>query len=121
MVVAMVAALFSVWVFLDALWVPHEAVRTTHGGTIVGYVLDSGGDWTSVLLSERRVVVHERTERITAREICTLQAHQHSVFSDEAPSVWTLLGRAVPRISHGQPTFCPTPTRRSVAPAVVAH
>jgi hypothetical protein len=70
-----------------AIWVDAEAVTTTDHGEIVGYVIDDGGVWTTILtptwtgfLHQGNSIVMEKTENITKRELCAITIPQPSVF-----------------------------------------
>jgi hypothetical protein len=104
------AAAWAFWVFLDAVWVPHESVHVSRDTTIVGYVLDSGGQWTSILVSGDRLLVRVPSAHVTSRRICVLAGHRRNPLSEEAPSVLQLVADTgvLPWISRAPVPDCPT-------------
>lgn len=54
------------------MWLPAERVTLGDGTTRVGYVLDAGGDWTTILWDNDRTVGILITDQVRARQVCRL-------------------------------------------------
>lgn len=59
---------------LTQLWLPAETITLTNHQSVTGYVLESDQDWTEVLLSDNRTVVHYHTSQVSARAMCQIAA-----------------------------------------------
>ena len=55
------------------MWLPAERVESGRGAITVGYVLDSGFVWTSVLVEETRSIRRFRTESVRSRTVCQVE------------------------------------------------
>ncbi len=56
-------------IFSDRPWLPSERV-TTKSGTLVGYVVEVGAEWTTLLVAKDRRVVRVRSDDVEARQVC---------------------------------------------------
>jgi hypothetical protein len=65
---------------LYTVWLPHERLTVSRPSSlVVGYVLDDGGGWLSMLQSGTRRIVRYRTEDVTVRTLCSVTAEQGSL------------------------------------------
>jgi hypothetical protein len=55
------------------MWLPPERIETRRGTAAVGYVLDAGFVWTSVLVEETRSIRRFRTESLQSRTVCQVE------------------------------------------------
>jgi len=55
------------------MWLPAERVERRQGATTVGYVVESGFVWTSVLVEETRSIRRFRTESVQSRTVCQVE------------------------------------------------
>lgn len=65
-----VMLLTSVLVIAYNLWISPEVIQTDDGGTLVGYVLNDEGDWTSILLNDDRLIEILPSRTIEHRQVC---------------------------------------------------
>lgn len=54
----------------EATWLPVEEIRLRQSESVVGYVLETESEWTSVLLDEDRTLLRVRTSDVLSRELC---------------------------------------------------
>ena len=77
---------------LTNLWMPVEVVtvRTaTEESQILGHVLSSEGDWTTILTASSRAIVRVHNEDVVERHIC----HYRTQAAGRPPLYYSLLGR----------------------------
>jgi hypothetical protein len=55
------------------MWLPAERIHRRGGATTVGYVLDSGIVWTTVLVDANRTIRRLPTESVERRVVCQLK------------------------------------------------
>jgi hypothetical protein len=55
-------------------WVSPERITTSHAGVIIGYVIDPGGDWMTILAESDRTIVRVKSSRISRRELCSVRS-----------------------------------------------
>jgi hypothetical protein len=68
------ALLVAAQIFIyGTMWLPAERIETRQGTTTVGYVLDAGFVWTSVLVEETRTIRQFRTESLQSRTVCQVE------------------------------------------------
>lgn len=72
-IVAVTAAvvLFAFMMLRKSVWIPSEALYTTDGARLVGFVVQDQGGWTTVLTPDARVL-RLASETIIYRRICSL-------------------------------------------------
>lgn len=63
----------------DTMWLPPERLTVDNGPPVVGYVLDDGGRWTTVLTEGDRAIAVLEDEQVTGRRVC----------QTSGPSMWT--------------------------------
>jgi len=61
----------------NTMWLPAEAI-TANGHTVVGYVTQSDGEWTSILTDKPRTIVIYATNTISSRSICRIPSQSYS-------------------------------------------
>jgi hypothetical protein len=76
------------------MWVPAERIETRQGTTTVGYVVESGFVWTSVLVDETRSIRRFRTESVRSRTVCQVE---ESDIDGEESLVDLVTGRRRPK------------------------
>ena len=55
------------------MWLPAERIHRRGGATTVGYVLDSGIVWTTVLVDSNRTIRRYPTDSVQRRVVCQLK------------------------------------------------
>jgi hypothetical protein len=81
------------------MWLPRESVRLAGRTTEIAYVLDAGGNWTSLLTDKERRIVRVPSDDVESRTICRTRKNTEL-------SSWQLVQRAFrKRSSLGQP-YC---------------
>jgi len=55
------------------MWLPAERIHRRGGATTIGYVLDSGIVWTTVLVDSNRTIRRVPTDSIQRRVVCQLK------------------------------------------------
>lgn len=68
--VLLVAAQILVY---GTMWLPAERIERRQGATTVGYVLDAGFVWTSVLVEDTRAIRRFRTDSLRSRTVCQVK------------------------------------------------
>jgi hypothetical protein len=65
-------ATFLVFALVGPVWLPAEqlTLKNPKGAINVGYVLNEGGDWFSILTTKNRNVIRIRSDNIDERVIC---------------------------------------------------
>lgn len=66
--------LIPVMLLTSAPWMPAERLTLQNGSTLVGYVLDVGAQWTSVLTDSDRQVIRVPSNQLAGRQICQTTA-----------------------------------------------
>ena len=56
--------------FGSTMWLPVEAIHTSQGHTLVGYVVDQSDGTTTFLTDSDRRVIEFRTSDVSTREVC---------------------------------------------------
>jgi hypothetical protein len=83
--------------FSTPMWIPAEVVEIAGEDTVVGYVVEAGGEWTTVLAYRGWSVRHVPTEKVTGRTACNTR---DKLFLDSdygsRPALHILLGREAP-------------------------
>ncbi|MEX0826234.1 MAG: hypothetical protein WD184_05735 [Acidimicrobiia bacterium] len=65
-------------VFGDAMWLSAERIDTADGEHVVGYVLDQGEGWITILIDETRLIVQIRSDDVEARRPCAADSQPRS-------------------------------------------
>jgi hypothetical protein len=58
-----------VLIIMPTAWGPVERISVSGSGSIVGYVAESTGDWTTVVTDARRIAIVD-TSRVASRDVC---------------------------------------------------
>lgn len=106
-VLAGACGLYAAWVYLDAVWLPHEAVEQHGGRVTVGYVLDSDDAFTTVLVSGSRAVVRLPSGSVVARTVCVRGGGEWALVPQDGASTWRVIANALPPDTGPQTPTCP--------------
>jgi hypothetical protein len=107
--VLLLVALHSIYVVMYAVWLPHEAVFSKgNPNPTVGYVLDTGGGWTTVLVSGHRRIVLIPSDDVESRTVCVLNSSDSGVIPlpHQSDTLWRLLGRVSSSLAPERPPDC---------------
>ncbi|WP_369190213.1 hypothetical protein [Streptomyces sp. R08] len=72
-VVAIYAVTFLIQFFgNDRPWMPAERIELKNGDIEVGYIVESGDSWTTVLVDGSRVIVRLPSDSVKSRDLCAI-------------------------------------------------
>jgi hypothetical protein len=75
--------IFFVAILLPQMWLPAERI-VLRGSSVIAYVLEDDGDWTSLLLEEDRSIMRVKSDLIQSRTICA--ATQNGLDPEPTPA-----------------------------------
>lgn len=102
-------------IFVPTAWGPIERIGVSGSGSVVGYVVESTGDWTTIVTDARRIAIVD-TSRVVSREVCPtvhvaipVMLYQYGSVSEVLPVVF----RAVTSWDDLDMAECPLETERT--------
>jgi hypothetical protein len=90
--IAIVAGLGLLTAFASDLWLPPEAVSLKDGSTFTAYVLNDGGQWTTLLRENDRTILKEKPTDVIERSLCRIDQPRFLAFGRlQGPTLYQLL------------------------------